>query len=143
MQVIETIFTGLVVAVVGTVLAIRLDRWLLRGKVKADKLLAEKEKLLNDIRQIQDFADELFQMLDSGANLYAKRDRFERLWKPLEKKIPEKERVALSCEFFNAHSAIGMGAGSATYAKERLRAFQTELGNLVRRLEIERAKHEK
>lgn len=143
MQIFATISTGLVITVLGTVLAIRLDRWLLRGKVKADKLLAEKEKLLGEIRRMQDFVDDLLQILDSGTNPYTKRDRFERLWKPLEKIIPEKEKAALNAEFQNAHSAIGMGLGSATHAKERLRAFQNELGNLVRRLEIERAKHEK
>lgn len=132
---IETIFIGLIVTIFGTVLAIRLDRWLLRGKVKADKLLAEKEKLLGEIRQMQDFVDELLQMLDSGANPYAKRDRFERMWRSLEKLIPEKEKAALDAEFQNAHSAVGMGSGSVNYTKERLGAFQNDLGNWARKLE--------
>ena len=124
MQMIGAILTGLVVTVLGTVLAIRLDRWLLRGKVKEGKLLGE-------ISNMQDSVDELLEALGMGAKQYSKKDRLERMWKTLEKMISQEEKVVLCAAFQNAASSLG---NSIPDAKRALSLFQTELGNLARKL---------
>ncbi len=130
-----TILAGLVVTVFGTLVAIWLDRWLLRGKREEARLKAEKEKRLEQIGRMQETTHELLRLLEQGADVHLERDRFERVWRVVKKSIQSEEQAKLNAAFQNACSGLSMGTSGCEHSKRMLRDFQNELEGLFRRVD--------
>ncbi len=136
-EVLKYTFTGVLVPVLVTLLALWIDRWLLKGKRAEEKRQKQLGQFRDKIEEVQDFVDELIELAGSTQNLYYKQDRFERHWRQIETLLPmlddERSKQVLPGLFQNARNALSpSGPG---FAKRMLEEFQQELGNFSRRLD--------
>lgn len=125
---------NLIVAVLATLIALWLDRWLSRGKRRKQEQQLKKETLLEEIGRMQEMIHDVLQKLDEGARVYSEQDRLSRAWRALEKRIPADEKMKLDCAYQNARSSLSdADSGGQNDAKRMMRNFQNALEGVYRR----------
>lgn len=130
MKMLETIVGG----VVATLIALYLDRLFQSGKRKRERREKEHDQLLSELWEIMDFVEDLIEVVERGDTFHHKRDRLQRFWESLKKRIPENEKDSLSMAFGNAGSALSMGQDSKNYALKMLRNLKATLAGVNNRL---------